>query len=161
MKCNQCKLGLTARRNVIGRSLGSIPAKVLIIGEAPGRSEDVTGVAFTVPEGRVLDRLLNDACITSFYIVNIVRCYPPEGREPLPQEVLACTPNVLITSSGTPPELVVFLGPLAQRYYGKEFPQGVLLSHPTLILRKGGASSSLYSHNLRLLEDAYARSQDF
>ena len=155
--CKRCELHRFRRNIVVGR--GVIPAQILFMGEAPGRSEDLTGESFRGRAGRILNKLILDAQITSFYIVNTVLCRPTDerqgdNREPSESEVLACTDNVMSIVKKVNPELVILLGKVAERYYGKEFPDAVCLHHPAFLLRQGGVRSPYYRPNLRKLKEA-------
>ena len=82
-KCRACHLHKFRRNVVLGR--GTLPADVLYIGEAPGKSEDLTGEAFVGPSGAMLDSLMLDAteqaslpAIPRFYVVNTVLCRPTD-----------------------------------------------------------------------------------
>lgn len=155
--CRKCKLRRNARQVVLGR--GTMPADILFIGEAPGASEDLIGEAFIGPSGKLLDMMLKEIDVKSFYITNTVLCRPPENRSPLSEEVLSCARNITKIISKVSPKLVVFLGDIAQKYWGKEFPDGIRIQHPAFILRKGGMASPYYQHNLRLLRDALQKGE--
>jgi len=147
--CNLCRL---ARRTIVsGR--GSIPADYLLIGEAPGVSENATGIAFTGPSGRLLNIILDTVNITSFYIVNCVRCRPPENRNPFPDEVLACSRYLLETAKKVNPKKVIFIGEQAEKYYRKEWTSALRIIHPAALLRKGGVSSPYYQVVIRQLRE--------
>ena len=154
--CTSCGLHKYRRNIVKGR--GNIPAKLLLIGEAPGRSEDLIGQAFIGPAGKLLDRMLHEAEINcTYYIINTVLCRPcddrkGDNREPKASEVLACTSNVLQLIGKVKPEKVIFVGKVAQRYYKKEFPNALTILHPAFLLRQGGPASPYYTANLRAIK---------
>jgi len=158
--CTNCRLHLTRRTIVYGR--GSIPADVLFLGDAPGRSEDLTGKAFIGLSGKLLDQILIDAGIkTTYYITNIVLCRPCDtssgmNREPRSDEVLSCIPNILSIYNKVRPEKVIFLGNFSERYYKKEFPSAKKIMHPASLLRGGGKKSPYYNMNVKLLKEALA-----
>ncbi len=137
---------------------GNIPARVLFIGEAPGKSEDLMGEAFVGAAGRILDNLIDEAHITSFYIINCVLCRPTDefqgpNREPKEAEVLACTKNVMGIIKRVEAEYVILLGKVAEKYFGKEFPDAIILNHPAYLARQGGVRSPNYPINLRKLKE--------
>lgn len=88
--CSACPLA-EGRTNVVFGA-GSPEAQVLIVGEAPGRQEDETGVPFVGRSGQLLVRLLAEVELSreDVYIANVVKCRPPENRDPRPDEIDAC-----------------------------------------------------------------------
>jgi DNA polymerase len=90
--CLKCGLGRLRRNPVPGE--GSLNAAVMFIGEAPGYWEDVKGRPFVGAAGKLLDDMLSKIGLSrsEVYIANILKCRPPENRDPLPAEVRACTP---------------------------------------------------------------------
>jgi uracil-DNA glycosylase len=92
--CKQCfKCELSKTRNNVVFSDGNKNAKIMLIGEAPGRTEDETGKPFVGRAGKLLDKILESQDITrekNIYICNTVKCRPPENRVPTPQEKEAC-----------------------------------------------------------------------
>jgi uracil-DNA glycosylase len=93
--CTRCGLHATRTNVVFGE--GSATADVLVVGEAPGQEEDRTGRPFVGRAGRLLDLLLMTAGFPreSVYICNVLKCRPPNNRNPLPDEVAACTSSFL------------------------------------------------------------------
>lgn len=142
---------------MIGR--GSLPCELLIIGEAPGKTENLTGIAFQGRAGKLLDKMLHEAGLASLsvYITNTVLCRPCDGwkeenREPLPDEVLACAENVVRILRRAQPKYVVLAGETAKRYFKKDFPDAVSIQHPAYILKTGAESSPRYLENIRKLQ---------
>ena len=92
--CKYCfKCGLSKSRTQIVFSDGNPKAKLMIIGEGPGKNEDETGIPFVGRAGQLLDKILLSENITrenDVYICNTVKCRPPENRVPLPEEKEAC-----------------------------------------------------------------------
>lgn len=91
LECHKCDLSKT-RTNVVF-SDGNPSAKLMLIGEGPGRNEDETGLPFVGRAGKLLDKILLTQDITrekEVYICNIVKCRPPENRVPAPAEIEAC-----------------------------------------------------------------------
>lgn len=150
---------------VLGR--GVIPAEIMFIGEAPGRSEDLIGEAFVGRAGRILNAAMADATETvgrspTFYISNTVGCIPCDRkggdlREPQSGEWLACWPRLQLTYRLVDPEEVIFLGSLARVACGDRFQGAHHLLHPAYILRRGGTSSMEYRTFVRELADIFAK----
>jgi DNA polymerase len=92
LRCQQCPLARSRTNAVPG--VGPTNAALMIIGEAPGRQEDVEGLPFVGAAGRLLTTLLEGAGIKrdSVFITNVVKCRPPENRPPDPTERDACHP---------------------------------------------------------------------
>lgn len=88
--CPLCKLARTRKNAVPGE--GQLAAKIMFIGEAPGRSEDEKGRPFVGAAGRILDDLLNKVGIerSQVFITNVVKCRPPNNRVPEDDEVAMC-----------------------------------------------------------------------
>ena len=88
--CQRCPLGEGRTKAVPGA--GAPDARVMFVGEAPGYVEDQQGLPFVGPAGKVLDRLLGRIGLSrqDVYITNILKCRPPENRDPRPDEIDAC-----------------------------------------------------------------------
>jgi uracil-DNA glycosylase len=112
-ECNRCELHKGRTKPVIGA--GDKSAKVMIIGEAPGATEDQTGVPFAGQAGGVLDSLLPIAGLTrkSVYITNAVKCRPPSNRNPTQTELETCFPFLDKQIDNIKPELIILLGKIA------------------------------------------------
>jgi len=110
MTCTSCDLHKTKTHYVPGE--GSLNARVMFIGEGPGREEDLQGRPFVGAAGRLLSELLNKIGLRreDVYIGNIVKCRPPNNRVPTPQEVEACLPYLFSTIAIIEPEIIVTLG---------------------------------------------------
>ena len=93
--CTQC--GLHAGRSTVVFGEGSATADVVVVGEAPGQEEDRTGRPFVGRAGRLLDLMLSSAGFprSEVYICNVLKCRPPNNRNPLPEEVSPCTTSFL------------------------------------------------------------------
>jgi len=113
--CHRCPLGDTRTTLVFG--VGDPHARVMLIGEAPGRNEDLTGVPFVGAAGGFLDELLGYAGLErgEVYIANVLKCRPPGNRNPAPAEVETCTPFLLEQIELIDPEVIVTLGNFATR----------------------------------------------
>jgi DNA polymerase len=110
-----CGLKKTARRMCFYR--GSPLASVMVIGEAPGREEDLQGVPFVGPAGQLLDRMLGAIGLTEadVFITNLVFWKPPGNRTPSLEEVQSCKPFVDRTIQLVAPRLIVCLGGAAAK----------------------------------------------
>ena len=119
--CTDCPLNEGRTHAVPGE--GSSDARVMFIGEAPGYQEDQQGRPFVGPAGRFLDELLASVGMKreDVFIANILKCRPPNNRDPLPTEVAACTKYIDRQIELLQPELIVTLGRYAMnRYFPKE-----------------------------------------
>lgn len=109
--CKQCK------NIVIGK--GNLDANILFVGEAPGRKEDEQGIPFVGAAGKNLDTLLEKVGLTlsDVYIANILKCRPPENRDPLPDEIKAHTPWLIEQIKKIKPKVICSLGNYATKFF--------------------------------------------
>jgi len=114
--CRKCGLWRTRRNAVPGE--GSLDASILFVGEAPGYLEDVKGRPFVGAAGKLLDTLLAEINLSRglVYITNVVKCRPPENRDPLSLEVKTCTPYLNRQIRIIQPKIIVTLGRHATSY---------------------------------------------
>ena len=114
--CQRCALGATRTTLVFG--VGDPRARLMFVGEAPGRNEDLKGEPFVGAAGRLLDELLASIGFTrdDVYIANILKCRPPGNRDPLPAETAECTPFLQEQIRLIDPMLIVTLGNHATRF---------------------------------------------
>lgn len=112
-RCNKCTLHCGSSIVVFGS--GNPEAQIIFIGEAPGKMEDETGTPFVGSSGRILDKMLLNISLSRYdvYITNICKCRPPENRDPMPEEILACLPWLKKQIEIIEPKLVVTLGRFA------------------------------------------------
>ena len=98
---------------------GNLNADILFVGEAPGKNEDLTGVPFCGAAGKNLDKLLESVGLNrnEIYIANILKCRPPENRDPLPDEIKAHTPWLLKQIKDMRPKVVCSLGNYATKFF--------------------------------------------
>jgi uracil-DNA glycosylase len=152
MQCTKCDLHKTRRSIVTGR--GTIPADILMVGEAPGESEDALGKAFIGTSGKLLDQMIIKSGLSQFkiYITNCVRCHPPDNREPIGKEILACKDFLIKMFDMANPSVIILIGNVALRYHKKTFPSAYYIQHPAFLLRTGGIDSPYYLNNIRELE---------
>ena len=159
--CQKCGLAKTRVNVVVGR--GPANATILVIGEAPGKSEDVLGQAFIGESGKLMDTLLERAGIETLkcFYTNTVLCRPCDAagganREPLPEEVFLCLDNVLQTINCLKHiKGIIFAGKVSKKWYAarlKGLPQCHVI-HPAALLRQGGAASPHYRDALNSLKE--------
>lgn len=108
--CSQCSLRSGCTQVVPGA--GSADAKILFIGEAPGKKEDEIGMPFVGAAGKFLDEMLGIINLKreEIYIANVCKCRPPQNRDPLPEEIAICWPWLLAQIKTIQPKLIVTLG---------------------------------------------------
>src|SRR5207249_7181685 len=113
--CTLCRLHEGRTHAVPGE--GPAGAKVLLVGEGPGRHEDEAGRPFVGAAGRVLDAALAKAGIPreDVFITNVVKCRPPENRRPRADEIAACRPYLAAQIRLVHPGVIVTLGDTALR----------------------------------------------
>ncbi|MEW6522339.1 MAG: uracil-DNA glycosylase [Bacillota bacterium] len=111
--CKKCRLRATCRQVVFGE--GSPKARLMLVGEGPGATEDELGRPFVGAAGRLLDRILAavDWTREELYITNVVKCRPPGNRLPAPDEVAACLCHLEDQIRLIDPLIIVCLGVLA------------------------------------------------
>lgn len=114
--CTRCPLAKTRTHAVPGD--GPVPTRILFIGEAPGRNEDLQGSPFVGRAGSILDGLLAGIGVArdEVFITNIVKCRPPKNRDPTPAEIEACRPYLERQLALLCPEVIVPLGRFAMRW---------------------------------------------
>ncbi len=110
LACSQCSLREGCTQVVPGE--GSAKAKIMFIGEGPGKKEDELGRPFVGAAGKFLDEMLSviGTKREDVYIANVVKCRPPGNRDPLPEEVATCWPWLLEQIKAIKPKLIVTLG---------------------------------------------------
>ena len=112
--CLKCELGNSRKNFVFGS--GDPNASLLIIGEAPGEHEDLSGEPFVGRAGKLLDKMLlaiNMSRKNDVFICNVLKCRPPNNRDPLPIEVKECEPYLKHQINLIKPKLIVALGRIA------------------------------------------------
>jgi uracil-DNA glycosylase family 4 len=124
-KCALCRLSKGRKHAVPGE--GPCPAKIMLIGQAPGRNEDASGRPFVGMAGRFLDKLLKRSGIErkKAFVTSTVKCFPPSNRVPKNDEIEACNPYLKSQIRFVKPKLVVLMGNVAiGAVLGKEFVKG-------------------------------------
>ncbi|MGO9713048.1 MAG: uracil-DNA glycosylase, partial [Polyangiaceae bacterium] len=109
--CTRCRLSQTRTQTVFAR--GNPASAICFIGEAPGAEEDAQGVPFVGRAGQLLDRMIEAMGLAperDVYIVNIIRCRPPDNRRPEPDEIAACLPYLHEQLDLVKPKVIVALG---------------------------------------------------
>jgi DNA polymerase len=116
LTCTRCPLAAGRTTVVFGE--GDPHAGLMVVGEGPGREEDLQGRPFVGRSGQLLDRLLAEEAglqRAQVYIANVVKCRPPGNRDPLPDEIAACRPYLEQQLALIGPRVVVTLGNFATR----------------------------------------------
>ena len=155
-ECAGCaKCGLCQTRTNLVFGVGDPGTKLMFVGEGPGRDEDLQGEPFVGRAGKLLDAMLDivDLDRTKVYIANIVKCRPPQNRDPLPEEQDACFPWLERQIELIDPKLIVCLGRIsAMRLIRSDFKisrehgqwndvggrQIMAIYHPAALLRDPG-----------------------
>ena len=106
-QCHACELGQTRTNLVFG--VGDEHARVMIVGEAPGKNEDLQGEPFVGAAGKYLDELLGYAGLNreDVYIANVLKCRPPGNRNPRPEEIEACAPFLREQTRTINPQVII------------------------------------------------------
>ena len=158
--CTRCGLCETRHHVVFG--IGDPRADVMFVGEGPGEQEDLTGVPFVGPAGKLLDDMLSIIDLdrnTNCYIANIVKCRPPRNRDPLETEQDACIGYLRNQVALIRPKIIVCLGRIAaKRLIDPEFR--ITRQHGTWVERSGVWMSAIY-HPSALLRDVSKRPETF
>jgi len=148
--CQKCPLGKTRTRFVFG--VGNPKAEIIFIGEAPGRDEDLQGEPFVGRAGKLLDKMLTEVGLRreEVYIANILKCRPPNNRDPEPSEAEECEPYLLMQIKLIKPKVICCLGRIAaqrllqtnatlgamrERIYDFHGVKLLVTFHPAAILR--------------------------
>lgn len=153
-ECQKCALGATRNKFVFG--VGDPQANLILVGEAPGAEEDRIGEPFVGRAGKLLDKILtaiNRSRSKDVYICNVMKCRPPNNRDPLVSEVEQCEPYLLKQIEIMRPKLIVALGRVAGKtllkveqplkdmrgklhdYFGTPL---IVTYHPAALLRNPG-----------------------
>ncbi len=111
--CQRCKLAQHRTRIVFGE--GNPSARLMFVGEAPGVDEDRQGIPFVGKAGQLLSRIIQAIDLTreQVYICNVIKCRPPENRNPEPDEIQSCSPFLNRQIASIQPEFICALGSFA------------------------------------------------
>jgi DNA polymerase len=158
-ECTRCKLHSTRHKIVFGD--GNPKAELVFVGEGPGADEDAQGLPFVGRAGKLLTQMIEAMGLQrkDVYICNVVKCRPPENRQPEEDEVTTCSPFLLRQIDAIAPKVIVCLGAVAARtlletnrgisqFRGEwlEFRGRKLLAtyHPAYLLRNPPAKSEVW-----------------
>lgn len=113
----ETEICVNCKNVVVGK--GNLNSKILFVGEAPGRNEDEQGLPFVGAAGNNLDKLLANVGLDldDIYITNILKCRPPENRDPRPEEIKAHTPWLVEQIREMKPKVVCSLGNYATKFF--------------------------------------------
>jgi uracil-DNA glycosylase family 4 len=174
-ECRRC--GLYRERTSIVYGEGPENARLMLIGEAPGREEDLQGRPFVGRSGDLLTRMLKaiDLSRNDVYITSVVKCRPPLNRTPKPEETAACSPFLFEQIRLIAPPLILALGQTAAhtllqdkgtvtslrgRFHQAGAAKIMVTYHPAYLLRFSGGKQQLLKRetwqDLQLLQKAYA-----
>jgi len=167
--CKVCKnCGLCSTRHNVVVGVGNKDADILFIGEGPGENEDLQGEPFVGRAGQLLDKMLAVVDLdrkTNIYIANIVKCRPPQNRDPLPEEQEACIDWLRNQVHLMQPKIIVCLGRIAAmklikpdmkitKEHGIFFEKGGILMmatlHPAALLRNPNNKPNAFEDFLKL-----------
>ena len=160
--CRQCtKCALCESRTNCVFGVGSRTAKLMFVGEAPGAREDESGIPFVGAAGKLLDKYLASVGIVreDVYIANILKCRPPENRDPLPAEQDACIGYLREQVRLIRPKIIVCLGRVAAKKL-IDPNYRITQSHGQWVCSNGVWMSAIY-HPSALLRDLSKRPETF
>ena len=157
--CRECALCQTRHSVVFG--VGNPQAEILLVGEGPGANEDQQGVPFVGRAGQLLDDMLAIIGLdrTKVYIANIVKCRPPQNRDPLGVEQDACIDWLRRQTALLRPKIIVCLGRIAAKSIIKEDFR-ITQEHGQWSQRNGVWMTAIY-HPAALLRDVHKRPDTF
>lgn len=176
LNCKKCDLCKTRTNVVFG--VGSPESNVMFIGEGPGHDEDMSGVPFVGRAGKLLDLMLDASGFSrdeNIYIANIVKCRPPENRDPKPDEQDCCIKWLEKQIEIINPKVIVCLGRIAAwriidpnmkitREHGQLIEKDgrlyMAMLHPSALLRNPNQKPEAFADFLRL-RDHLKRSGEF
>jgi uracil-DNA glycosylase len=166
--CHLCPLGKTRRNLVFGD--GNPRAQVVFVGEAPGADEDAQGLPFVGRAGQLLNRIIEAMGLQrkDVYICNILKCRPPQNRNPLPEEIAACEPFLKKQLRIISPRVICALGTFAAktllktevpitalrgRFHSYEGIQLMPTYHPAYLLRNPAAKKFVWEDVQRIMKE--------
>ncbi len=167
--CQKCELAKNRTKLVFGG--GNPDSKIMLIGEAPGFHEDREGKPFVGKAGQLLDKILNAIQLSrdKVFITNVVKCRPPQNRDPLPEECNACNFILKRQFEIIKPKFILILGRIAARVllktdgsiaslrgkiYQVSEAQAVVTYHPAALLRNAGLKRSTWE-DVQLFQKLY------
>ncbi len=172
-ECLKCPLGQTRTKFVFGT--GSQKADVMFIGEAPGADEDAQGEPFVGRAGQLLNKIIEAVGMKreDVYICNILKCRPPNNREPLPSEMETCSPYLLKQIELIKPKFIICLGRISAQWLLRtndalsslrgrthEFMGSTLIVtyHPAALLRNPNWKRPAWE-DMKMFRDLYEQSK--
>ena len=163
--CTRCKLRQNATQVVPGA--GNSKAEIMFIGEAPGKQEDIQGLPFVGASGKFLNEMLASIGLNrdDVYIANVIKCRPPDNRDPEAVEIQACADWLTEQLLYINPKIVITLGRFGMaRFFGDKkisqihgkvkFENGkayIPLYHPAVALYNGGMRTTLL-HDFKVIK---------
>ena len=152
--CIRCKLHTLGRKQIVF-GVGNPSADVMFVGEAPGADEDTQGVPFVGRAGQLLTKMIEAMGFArdDVYIANVLKCRPPNNRDPQPDEVEQCEPFLFRQIASVQPKVIIALGAFAARallktqdpisrlrgrVYSYRGAQLIPTFHPSFLLRSPG-----------------------
>ena len=160
LSCNECPLG-SGRHNVVF-GVGNENARIMFVGEGPGEQEDLKGEPFVGRAGELLDDMLALIDLdrhTNVYIANIVKCRPPQNRDPLNTEQDACIDYLRTQVALIRPKIIVCLGRIAAtRLIREDFK--ITKEHGQWFEKAGIQMTAVY-HPAAILRDPSKRPETF
>ncbi|MEE1061695.1 MAG: uracil-DNA glycosylase [Ruminococcus sp.] len=158
--CQKCELCKTRNNVVVG--VGNEKADVMFIGEGPGENEDLQGEPFVGRAGKLLDKMLAAVDLdrnTNIYIANIVKCRPPQNRDPKPEEQEMCIDWLRAQVKMIKPKIIVCLGRIAAAKIIK--PDIKITKEHGMWFEKGGIEMMAMLHPAALLRDPRKKPEAF
>lgn len=160
LECTRC--GLCEKRSNVVFGVGKRNADIMFIGEGPGEQEDLKGEPFVGPAGKLLDDMLRIIDLdrnTNCYIANIVKCRPPQNRDPLETEQESCIVYLRNQVALIRPKIIVCLGRIAaKRIISEDYR--ITREHGTWVEKNGTWITAIY-HPSALLRDVSKRPETF
>lgn len=160
MRCTQCGLCETRHNVVFG--VGNRETRILFVGEGPGEQEDLQGEPFVGRAGQLLDDMLSIIDLdrkTNCYIANIVKCRPPQNRDPMEVEQDACIGYLMNQIALIKPKIIVCLGRIAAMRLIRE-DYRITREHGQWVEKDGVWMTAIY-HPSALLRDVSKRPETF
>ena len=164
--CQRCKLHTLGRRQVVF-GVGNPNADLMFVGEGPGADEDIQGEPFVGRAGQLLTKIIEAIGMTrqDVYIANVIKCRPPQNRNPEPDEVEKCEPFLFRQIETIKPKVIVALGKFAAqsllktsepitRIRGREYKyrDAILMPtyHPAYLLRNPSSKREVWEDMKRV-----------
>ena len=161
--CYSCtKCGMCQERHNVVFGVGNEAADIMFVGEGPGEQEDLQGMPFVGPAGKLLDdmlRIIDLSRESNCYIANIVKCRPPRNRDPLETEQDACIDYLRNQVALVKPKIIVCLGRIAAKRLIRE-DYRITREHGQWVERSGIWMTAIY-HPSALLRDVSKRPETF